>query len=110
MKSVSLSEIQTTFKSFYSDVINYSDIKNQKNVTDLVLIGNAQARIIITNPIKYLCQSIDEINYDNSNKVLTIDIPYDHLNSSEFIEQYIDVLNFRELEYRTTRLDKRIKS
>lgn len=110
IKSVSLSEIQTTFKSFYSDVINYSDIKNQKNVTDLVLIGNAQARIIITNPIKYLCQSINEINYDSASKVLSIDIPDDHLNSSEFIEQYIDILNFRELEYRTTRLDKRIRS
>ncbi len=107
-QSITLSEIQNTFKSFYSDVINYSDIKNQKNVTDLVVIGNVQARNIENNPIKYLCQGINEINYYNSSKVLTIDIPQEYLSTSEFIDQYTDVLNFRELEYRTMRLNKRI--
>ena len=109
VNSISLTEIQKTFSDFYSDVKNISDIENQKNVNDLKFIGNAQARNIINNPIKYLSQSINEITYDSSSKILSINIPRDYLESQSFVEHYVDILNFRETEYRTMRLDRRVR-
>lgn len=107
--SITLTEIQKTFREFYTDVKNISDIGNQKNASDLIFIGNAQARIIINNPIKYLIQNINEITYDSSNKLLSINISKDYLESPKFVEHYVDILSFRETEYRTMRLDKRVK-
>jgi superfamily II DNA or RNA helicase/HKD family nuclease len=102
--SVALAEIQYNFKEFYSSPINHLDIANQKNRTDAITISNKQARLILSNPINYLTQDSKFLKYDKSFNELVLILDQDSFSNIHLVQQLIDVLEFRRMEYHAIRL------
>lgn len=86
---ISLDELITYFKLFYSDKTHYKDLKTNVDVENYKF-----KEVIVSGPIKALCKNEEFFEYDKNSKVFKLMLPPEKINNI-FMIHFIDIINYR---------------